>query len=121
MKGGPPAPQKPPTCLDSTDPEAHRPCRTETKVDLCPLVRRRRAACRLFTGPWPFDICPLPFCRAQTMPDPTRLLHTLRQSIRKFRETPGRRGQVVHLADARDVFATGDLHGNLENFRRLLA
>ncbi|HEV3256716.1 MAG TPA: metallophosphoesterase [Gemmataceae bacterium] len=54
------------------------------------------------------------------MPDPTRLLHTLRQAIRKFHETPGRRGSVVHLADATDVLAAGDLHGNLENFRRLL-
>src|SRR5919204_3681296 len=54
------------------------------------------------------------------MPDPDRLLHTLRQAARAFRATPGRRGRVVYLEGADDVLAAGDLHGNLENFKLLL-
>jgi len=54
------------------------------------------------------------------MPDPSRLLHTLRQAILNFQETPGRRGRVVQLTDAVDVLAAGDLHGSVENFRLLL-
>jgi Calcineurin-like phosphoesterase len=54
------------------------------------------------------------------MPDPKRLLRTLEQSIQAFCQTPGRSGHVVHLSDAVEVFATGDLHGNLENFRTIL-
>ena len=54
------------------------------------------------------------------MPDPTRLLKTLRQATRAFHDTPGRVGHLVQLAGAADVLVTGDLHGNVENFRRLL-
>jgi hypothetical protein len=54
------------------------------------------------------------------MPDPERLLATLRQAVRACRATPGRRGRLLHLADADEVLVSGDLHGNLENFRRLL-
>jgi hypothetical protein len=54
------------------------------------------------------------------MPDPDRILATLRRAIQCFRETPGRRGRVVSLEDAAEVLVSGDLHGNLENFRRLL-
>src|SRR5438552_5615130 len=54
------------------------------------------------------------------MPDPDRLLHTLRQATRACRETPGRRGRVIDLRDASDAFVAGDLHGNLANFRRIL-
>jgi hypothetical protein len=54
------------------------------------------------------------------MPDPDRLLPTLRRAAQAFRDTPGRRGRVVALDGAAEVFAAGDLHGNLENFRRLL-
>jgi hypothetical protein len=54
------------------------------------------------------------------MPDPDRLLTTLRRAADAFRATPGRRGRVVALDGAADVFACGDLHGNLDNFRRLL-
>jgi Calcineurin-like phosphoesterase len=53
------------------------------------------------------------------MPDPDRLLITLRRATQAFRDTPGRYGRVIHL-DAVEVLAAGDLHGNLENFRRLL-
>jgi hypothetical protein len=54
------------------------------------------------------------------MPDPDRLLHTLRRATAAFRATPDRRGRVVALEDADEVLAAGDLHGNVENFRQLL-
>jgi hypothetical protein len=37
-----------------------------------------------------------------------------------FRETPGRRGRVVALEGVTEVLVGGDLHGNVENFRRLM-
>lgn len=54
------------------------------------------------------------------MPDPKRLLNTLEQAAEAFRNTPGRRGRFVRLQDAAEVLVAGDLHGNVENFRRLL-
>jgi hypothetical protein len=54
------------------------------------------------------------------MPDASRLLNTLHRATRAFRETPGRRGRVVTLEGATEVFVAGDLHGHLENFRLLL-
>ena len=54
------------------------------------------------------------------MPDPDRLLRTLQRARQAFRDTPGRRGHLVELAQAEDVLAAGDLHGHVENFRRLL-
>jgi len=54
------------------------------------------------------------------MPDPVRILSTLRRAIQCFRQTPGRRGRVVDLQDVDEVLVAGDLHGNLENFRQLL-
>jgi Calcineurin-like phosphoesterase len=51
------------------------------------------------------------------MPDPDKLLRTLRRAIDACRDTPGRKGRVVTLADVDDIFATGDLHGNLANFQ----
>jgi hypothetical protein len=55
------------------------------------------------------------------MPDPERLLSTLRRATECFRTTPGRRGRLVQIEWAAEVLIAGDLHGNLENFRRLLA
>lgn len=54
------------------------------------------------------------------MPDPERLLTTLQRAVDAFRATPGRRGRIVVLESAVDVLAAGDLHGNVENFRRLI-
>jgi hypothetical protein len=54
------------------------------------------------------------------MPDPNRLIRTLQQAVSAFRATPGRRGRLVVLQEADEVLATGDLHGNIANFRRLL-
>lgn len=55
-----------------------------------------------------------------TMPDPKRLLRTIQQATQAIRATPGRRGRLIALEGASEVLATGDLHGNLENFRLLL-
>src|SRR5437773_2092872 len=55
-----------------------------------------------------------------SMPDPVRLLRTLRQAEQAFRATPGRRGRLIALDDAAEVLVAGDLHGNVENFRLLL-
>ncbi len=54
------------------------------------------------------------------MPDPTRLLTTLARAREASLDTPGRTGHLVALTDAAEVLVAGDLHGNLENFRRLL-
>lgn len=54
------------------------------------------------------------------MPDPDRLLRTLERAIQDFRNTPGRRGRLVQLQDAREVLVGGDLHGHLPNFRLLM-
>jgi hypothetical protein len=47
-------------------------------------------------------------------------LQTIRRAIQACRDTPGRRGRLVELADCDEVLVGGDLHGHLENFRRLL-
>jgi hypothetical protein len=54
------------------------------------------------------------------MPDPDRLVQTLVRAAQAFRATPGRRGRFVELVGAEDVLVAGDLHGNLENFRKIL-
>jgi hypothetical protein len=54
------------------------------------------------------------------MPEPTRLLPTLHKAIDAFQTTPGRNGRFVQLTVVSDVFVAGDLHGNIENFKRIL-
>ena len=54
------------------------------------------------------------------MPDPDRLLTTLRHAAHVWKATPGRVGRIVHLTGVREVLVCGDLHGNIENFRLLL-
>ncbi len=54
------------------------------------------------------------------MPDPQRLLNTLTQAARAFRDTPGRTGRLVRLDDAAEVFVVGDLHGHVESLRLAL-
>lgn len=54
------------------------------------------------------------------MPNPERLLVTVRQAAAAFRNTPGRTGRLVRLADAAEVVVCGDLHGSVENLRLLL-
>jgi hypothetical protein len=55
------------------------------------------------------------------MPDPLRLLQTVKRAAQLFRATPGRQGMVVQLsAPSEDVLVAGDLHGNLAHFQSLL-
>lgn len=54
------------------------------------------------------------------MPDPDRLLNTLRRGIEAFQAQPGRKGRLVHLDQAEEVLVAGDLHGSLGNLRLLL-
>ncbi len=54
------------------------------------------------------------------MPDPQKLLATIRRATGLFRETPGRSGGVVALRDAEEVMVVGDLHGNLPAFGQVL-
>jgi hypothetical protein len=56
------------------------------------------------------------------MPDPAKILATVRRATQLFRSTPGRSGGVVLLdGSAADVMVVGDLHGNLAAFRKVLA
>lgn len=59
-------------------------------------------------------------CGLSCMPDPERLLRTLQQAARAFRDTPGRVGHVLYPTNATEVLVVGDLHGNVENFRKIL-
>ena len=54
------------------------------------------------------------------MPQPERLLPLLQRAAAAFRAAPDRLGHVVQLTDAADVCVAGDMHGNLDNFARLL-
>lgn len=47
-------------------------------------------------------------------------LNTLRRAVAAFAATPGRCGRLVQLDDATEVLVAGDLHGNLDTFRRLM-
>jgi hypothetical protein len=55
------------------------------------------------------------------MPDPQKILATIRKAAEKMRSTPGRSGSVITLTDAEDVMVVGDLHGNLPAFRQALS
>jgi len=54
------------------------------------------------------------------MPDPVRLRRTIEQATAAFLNTPGRRGRIIALSAASDVLVVGDMHGNVENFRRAM-
>ncbi len=54
------------------------------------------------------------------MPNADRLLATLDRACTAFEKTPGRRGKFVELADLDEVLVAGDLHGHVENFKRIL-
>jgi Calcineurin-like phosphoesterase len=54
------------------------------------------------------------------MPDPQRILATIKKATELMRSTPGRTGSVISLADADEVMVVGDLHGNLPAFRQSL-
>jgi hypothetical protein len=48
-------------------------------------------------------------------------LNTLTRAVAAFRDTPGRRGRAIHLQDANELLVGGDLHGHLDNFRKLMS
>ena len=54
------------------------------------------------------------------MPDPQKILSTVRRATELMRATPGRAGSVIALDTAEDVMVVGDLHGNLPAFRLAL-
>jgi hypothetical protein len=54
------------------------------------------------------------------MPDPERLLRTLRKAIDVFCQTGSHRGKLIALAEAGELMVAGDLHGNVANFSSLL-
>jgi hypothetical protein len=54
------------------------------------------------------------------MPDPTKLLPTIRRAIRAVGDQPGRSGHLVSLDRATDVIVAGDLHGHVPNLKAIL-
>lgn len=54
------------------------------------------------------------------MPDPRKILTTIRRATDLCRATPGRQGSVVQLADADEVMVVGDLHGHNHTFAAAL-
>lgn len=56
------------------------------------------------------------------MPDPEKILATVRRATALFRSTPGRSGGVVTLepSTVTEVLVVGDLHGNIPAFRKIL-
>jgi hypothetical protein len=55
------------------------------------------------------------------MPDPKKILTTVRKAADLMRLTPGRSGSIISLDHAEEVMVVGDLHGNLPAFRQALA
>jgi hypothetical protein len=55
------------------------------------------------------------------MPDPKKVLTTIRRAAELMRTTPGRSGGIVALENAAEVMVVGDLHGNISAFKKVLA
>ena len=45
------------------------------------------------------------------MPPPDRMLNLLRRAIDFVKDSPGRRGHLIHLQNCTEVLVAGDLHG----------
>jgi Calcineurin-like phosphoesterase len=54
------------------------------------------------------------------MPDPKKVLTTIRRATQLMRTTPGRSGGIVTLENAAEVMVVGDLHGNISAFKKVL-
>jgi Calcineurin-like phosphoesterase len=54
------------------------------------------------------------------MPDPRKVLTTVRRATELMRATPGRSGGIIALQGADEVMVVGDLHGNLPAFKKAL-
>jgi hypothetical protein len=55
------------------------------------------------------------------MPDPRKVLTTVRRATELLRITPGRAGGVITLENAAEVMVVGDLHGNIYALKKVLA
>ena len=55
------------------------------------------------------------------MPDPRKLLTTIRRATELMRATPGRSGGIIEPPGAVEIMVVGDLHGNLPAFKKALA
>lgn len=54
------------------------------------------------------------------MPNPLKLIATIKQASNILRRQPGRTGKFVELTGCDEVLIVGDLHGHLTNFKRIL-
>ncbi len=54
------------------------------------------------------------------MPDPLKLIATIKQAALLQRQQPGRTGRFVDLQGCDEVLVVGDLHGHLGNFKSVL-
>jgi hypothetical protein len=54
------------------------------------------------------------------MPDPRKVLTTIRRATELLRTTPGRTGGIVEPSGADEFMVVGDLHGNLRAFKMAL-
>ncbi|HMO37360.1 MAG TPA: hypothetical protein PKA06_15080, partial [Gemmatales bacterium] len=54
------------------------------------------------------------------MPDPVKLLFTIRQATEHLRQQKGRTGKFIELTEVGDILVAGDMHGHLGNFKQIL-
>jgi hypothetical protein len=54
------------------------------------------------------------------MPDPRKVLTTIRRATELMRATTGRSGGIIEPSGADEVMVVGDLHGNLRAFKKAL-
>lgn len=54
------------------------------------------------------------------MPDPEKLLNTVRKAADLTRTTPGRSGRLIRVPPDDEVMVVGDLHGHIGNFQLML-
>lgn len=54
------------------------------------------------------------------MPDPAKLLTTIRRAADLTRATPGRTGRTIRVDEHDEVMVVGDLHGNIANIQLVL-
>jgi hypothetical protein len=53
------------------------------------------------------------------MPEPAKMLATLRRAADLTRSTPNRRGHRIELQNCKEILVVGDLHGHIPNFQTL--
>ncbi len=54
------------------------------------------------------------------MPDPRKILTTIRRATELMRATPGRSGGIIVPERADEIMVVGDLHGNFPAFKKVL-